>query len=112
MHRESVATQAHIKRIDEANAITQAERVATCQIDNVHQKRPVDYAAIIMYRAERPDLFMLLPSDDECRKAMEQPRPLEDEPGSRPPVQEPQPDDDDNGDVVKRPTLRLKKTGG
>ena len=67
---ENQRMRQHIAALDNGTAITEAERVAFRQIDNVQRQMPLDHAAIMKYRAERPELFMTLPGDDECRRAL------------------------------------------
>lgn len=68
--REHAAAMAEIRRRDESVVPTESERVAHAQIRNRACNRGIDYAAIIKHRAIEPGLFVNLPTDDECRRAL------------------------------------------
>jgi len=68
--REAEQRRAEIARRDASVAPTEAERVAAAQLANQRFRRPLDYAAIIKFRAIEPGRFTLLPGDDVCRAAL------------------------------------------
>ena len=68
--RETQALEAVIRERDAATVPTEAERVALREMENRSRRMPHDYAAILKYRAEAPGLFVHLPDDDECRRAL------------------------------------------
>jgi hypothetical protein len=77
--REEQAAREHIKAIDAASIPNEAQEIAFTQLNNAERGRPLDYAAIMRGRATRPEFFLNLPSDIECRKALGLPEPTEDE---------------------------------
>lgn len=68
--RERERLDAEIRRRDALTVPSEAAAVADAQIANRNLRRPLDYAAILKYRAIEPGLFTLLPSDEECRRAL------------------------------------------
>ena len=70
MQREAAEAEAAIKARDDSIAVTEAEKISLRQHQNIRQRIPFDYAAIMRGRQQRPELFMDLPSDAECRQAL------------------------------------------
>lgn len=76
MEQEGKAMEALVKAKDAETVIPEIEKFAHRQMYNRTRGIPLDYAQIMAYRAERPELFIHLPSDDECRKALGLPEPV------------------------------------
>ena len=79
MAREGEVQKQALRERDASISISTVEQIAFAQQDRQARRRKLqeavellalDYAAIIRGRAERPDLFLDLPSDTECRRAL------------------------------------------
>lgn len=68
--REHQQRQGEIASRDAEAAPGMAQNVALAQMANQQRRLPLDYAAIIQYRAIDPGQFVHLPSDEECRRAL------------------------------------------
>lgn len=69
-YREEQAIGAAIAKHDAECVPDEAQQIAETQMNNVVRRIAFDYAAIVRGRAVRPELFLMLPSDVECRKAL------------------------------------------
>jgi hypothetical protein len=70
MAKEQESLNAAIAARDRSVEMTEADRIAMAQHANVRMNRPLDYAGIIRGREMNFDLFVGLPSDEECRKQL------------------------------------------
>jgi len=68
--REEEAMHKAIRAHDAETVPNAIEDMALTQLNNQVRRIPLDYAGIMRGRAARPEFFMHLPSDAECRKML------------------------------------------